>query len=449
MNRYHCFSVGGRHLLHLPRSGRLFELEAPAMEALRQSGERLDSPAPADGEDPLSELADLLAEEPTEPVLDPDRGAEAVPPSRRFSIYVAGSCNLSCHYCWNDRGTFGRKASIMGRPAAERVVERISEVFAEDGPCSVAFYGGEPLLNFEIIRFVTLALVARAAPLRRPIRFTVDTNGTLLDADKIAFLAQHFAQVGISLDGDQAIHDRNRPFLAGGGSWGAVVSKLDRFPDRSKLLLRATLTQSSPSYLDTFRWLCALGAGGVQVAYAHDLETNPAACAPQLIVPLDRQRAEKVEFADWWIGELARHPVGEVPRYLDGLLADLRAFAHAQRSVRPCGAGLHLRAFDPDGREVPCILFAGIETLPEPAVAEPVPFPSWNAETTEPCRSCWARYDCSGGCFATNLQMTGDLFRPHPQECAEAMSNLEVRLYTLALAKTICPQHLAGAAGRG
>ena len=369
---------------------------------------------------------------------------------QNFTLYISQACNLSCCYCWNRGGSFGKAEHLMDLETAQSVTQLIAHL-AETSTAEnfrINFYGGEPLLNFAAIRQITLALQEKGRSLGKEFFFNLDTNGCFLEGDQAQFLAQHFTEIGISLDGRQAIHDRQRPTKSGGGSWEKIVANLKAFPRPELLGVRGTLTAFSDSYGEMFRHLSDLGLRRVQLEYCHEPGYKRYPHFESLVVDPDRQHEELRHFLDHYIDTIKRYNhVGEIP-FLSNLLMNIAKVKRGERHTRPCGAGLTLLAIDSRGVVFPCIAFVDYPAFamgraePGAELRLPPPLMDYEVDVHGLCGECWARYDCAGGCYATHFEMTGNVRRPHAQYCHSIKSKTEIYLYALARIREECPWHL-------
>jgi uncharacterized protein len=461
---FHAFRMAGENFLFFPRSAKLYQLSTAAAAMLRElscrpgrdgstwSLQRLalagaDEPAEARGD-----LAELLRQElqVPSPAAHPEEDPRQGNAFHTFSVYLAQTCNMSCSYCWSRGGSFGQAPRLMTAKDAQSTSELIVslvESLQSDRVC-IKFYGGEPLLNFPALERITLELRQQEARLAKNFRFSLDTNGLLLEGATAQFLARHFSGIGVSLDGREAVHDRQRPGTCGERTWQRIVANVKAFPNQKILCLRATLTNDSDPYLETFRHLQILGVRRIHLEYCHETgyQQNPA--YDQLLVSPQRQLAELRSFVDHYLEEISRYrECNEVP-FVPNLMENLGRIWRGDRFTRPCGAGLNTLAIDSRGEIFPCIAFADRDDLSMGRVGtqgclplQPTLSPLELNERLS-CHSCWLRYDCAGGCYATHYSMTGHAQQPHPEYCRKMRGKAEIYLYALARMLQECPWHL-------
>lgn len=464
MTDYHSFELGGENFLFFTRSARLYQVSRLASRMLDdlQAPGPGGSSAPSPGlqprplsadEAPLyAELSDLLHRELRMPLPAPHAEDETPAGNRyqTFSIYLAQNCNMACCYCWNRGGTFGKPAHLMGRKAAQRVTKLLMSL--TESSCAekifVNFYGGEPLLDFPILKSITQELLQHEARLGKNFYLTVDTNGTLLEGSAAQFLARHFTQVGVSLDGSQRVHDIQRPGKYGENTWQRIVNNVKTFPNPKLLGIRATLTAFSDSYLETFRHLTTLGIGRIQLEYCHEPGYHSNPIFEKLIVPPQRQLAELREFVDYYVDYISRYNDTRNIPFVSNLLDNVSRIRRGNRCTRPCGAGTNTLAINSYGEVFPCIAFVDRDdfAMGHAGTGNPLSLhqslSGFAVDGAIDCRACWLRYDCAGGCYATHYDMTGHARHPHPEYCQNMKGRAEVYLYALNRMLDKCPWHL-------
>jgi uncharacterized protein len=449
---YHFFRLADSAYLYLIRSARLFKCDAEAARSVSLLGREGSTRRELVRDQASAELRKILQQEALLPPM-PTAGVTetTIDNFSRASIYLAQSCNFACTYCWNQGGTFGTAPQVMSRGVADAVVHGlVRQIQASRSPVfSVAFYGGEPLLGFAALERIVLGLRAGLAGTGKRVAFSVDTNGWFLEGQRATFLARYFDHISVSLDGGQDAHDRTRPHRSGNGTWARIEGNIRGFEKPELISLRATLTADSDSYRRTFIALAALGIRRIDVQYAVGQFWKSVSERVAAVVGPQRQRAELEEFVSWYVPWLTAHTAGTPVPVVSNLLGRVRSLARGYRYTKPCEAGTGLFAIDCDGRVYPCISFAGsryyttgaVGDLPITAANGPLPL-DFGVDRQESCRTCWARYDCGGGCFAYNEQMTGSTTTPLLAFCIATRGNMELYLHALSRISGECPWQL-------
>ncbi|MBI2431896.1 MAG: SPASM domain-containing protein [Candidatus Hydrogenedentes bacterium] len=346
-------------------------------------------------------------------------------PLRTLELCVTHGCNLACRYCYgrtplpaNDASCFLYGASTA--PMSEETAFRgIDYLFANSGrlrKVHVTYFGGEPLLNFPLIKAVTRYCRAREKQHGKEAELSVVTNGVLLDEERVHFFNQHRVSVQVSMDGPKGIHDANRSFRDGSGSYDVMLpgvkqllkNRNGRVPVRATaahgaLELRAVLEHLLGLGFRSVHIEPALGGDGKSAFNEQDLDQMLA--QEEEVAALIVDRIQQGEFLDYH--SLVRHVRAT------RLVRDRRYFF--------CGAGRGLLCLSNEGKFYPCHRFAGIEEYCLGDLDEGIdeskraPFRTLHVGRRPGCRTCWARYFCGGGCWKHAHDAHGGLEQPDEQ----------------------------------
>jgi uncharacterized protein len=315
------------------------------------------------------------------------------------SLNVAQSCNLACTYCYADEGRFGGKAEFMPLQIARATIDTILNG-ARGRRVTIGFIGGEPFLNRAVVHESVAYAARRGRELRTPVQFSVTTNATLLNAEDIDLLRGHDFAVSVSLDGPAEMNDRERRSLNGESASASALERLRPLldaPGRARIAARATVTRQDMRIAER---IAALTAAGF-----HDIGVSPLRTSP---------RAEQVlRPADWpvYLSEMIRAAEAEWRnlergaewRFSNLATAVKQIHAGAARTL-PCGAGDNYVSVDAHGEYFACHRTVGDSRFhfgAEPGDAPRREFlAARQVDLQEPCRTCWARYLCGGGCHA-------------------------------------------------
>jgi uncharacterized protein len=322
------------------------------------------------------------------------------PPIHALSLAVAQKCNLGCTYCYAQQGAFGGQAKNMSLETANRAVDLLLAQAGAGGKATLAFLGGEPLVNRPVIRAVT----QRAAELARRraimLSFSITTNGTLLnEADGTFFETYGFA-VTVSLDGPREAHDRLRPYKSGAGSFDRIIRNLRPLLARQRRMQVSARVTVTPDNLDLLRTLDDFIAAGF-----HSVGFSPVLSAPG--GSGEMRRDDLVQMLDAMIecGHAFERRLIAGERYpFENMINAMREIHRGSHRPYPCGAGAGYLGVSADGELAACHRFVGdaegaIGTL---AAVDRGRQARWLAERhvhrQAPCTQCWARYLCGGGC---------------------------------------------------
>jgi uncharacterized protein len=380
----------GPHLL-LANGSRIFAIP----EALH---DRLETAAVAGP----SALADLLTAEglAAGPFID-ETAPLRDPPLRALSLAVAQKCNLGCSYCYAEGGGFGGSPRAMSWSVAEAAVRRLLDGAAPGERCHLSFLGGEPLTNRAVIRRACELATELARTKGVAIGFAITTNGTLLRPEDADFFERYGFAVTLSVDGPRDAHDRLRPMKSGRGSYDRLLERVRPLlarQGRMQLFARASVTPRNLDLVQTLDHLIGLGFKSVGFS-------------PVLSAPTGRdelQRADLEILLDQMIAcgrTFERRVLAGEPYPFSNMLSALTEIHRGTHRPYPCGAGAGYLGVAADGGLYACHRFVddAAGAMGDLRVGVDHECQShWLAaravDRQEPCRSCWARYLCGGGC---------------------------------------------------
>ena len=323
------------------------------------------------------------------------------PPLRALSLAVAQTCNLGCTYCYAQQGDFGGPAQAMPLEVARAAVDRLVAEAAPGERVNLAFMGGEPMVNRRVVRETTEYGAVQARARGVAMSFSITTNGTLLDESDAEFFEQHGFAVTISLDGAGETHDRLRPFKDGRGSYARILERVAPClarQQRMQVSARVTVTPRNLELPETLRTFVKLGF--------HSVGFSPMLSAPsgqdsmgveELAIFLEQMIACGREFEAQTIAG-RRYPFAN-------LATALREIHRGTHRPYPCGAGAGYLGVSAEGDLAACHRFVrdpagamGNLTAGRDETRQNDWLRERHVHRQEPCRSCWARYLCGGGC---------------------------------------------------
>jgi uncharacterized protein len=378
---------GERHVL-IPNGNRIYELDAEAFASIAGASNdaEIDALLISLGIDAPPFVDDT-------PLVDP--------PLRAISLAVAQKCNLGCTYCYAQQGDFGGAAKNMPLATALKSIDLLFADVSAGEKVNVAFLGGEPLINRAVLRLATGYASQRARETDAVATFSITTNGTLLTEEDAEFFESNGFAVTISIDGIGAAHDAQRPFKNGRGSFDALMSRVEpllRMQRRMQVSARVTVT---PRNLDLRETLDDLLARGF-----HSVGFSPMLTAPTHDSEMHARDLERMLAAMIECGNEFRRRTRAGERYaFANLVNALREIHRGTHRPYPCGAGASYLGVSADGDLAACHRFVGDEAGAMGDLENGIDAAKqtrWLADRhvarQEPCRSCWARYMCGGGC---------------------------------------------------
>jgi uncharacterized protein len=388
----HLFDAGGRAmLLSVPR-GRLYEID----DALVQTLDRAMAYGDADRVG-LFMAAAGIGDDPS--VVDEP---PASVPVRALSLAVAQKCNLGCTYCYAQHGSFGGADSSMSIDVAKASVDRLLRDAPPGEKISLAFLGGEPLTNRAVLQAATRYAAERAAAAGNEIAFALTTNATLLTGEDADFLDRFGFSVTVSIDGGREAHDLLRPFKSGRGSYDRVVERsqllLARAPRRCRVMARVTVTPSNLGLRETLDELVELGFDGVSFS---PVLKSPTGAGQMDARELDVMLGELIACGE----EFERRIRNDEFYPFSNIINTLRRIHRPNRDAYPCGAGGGYLGVSSKGDLFACHRFVDDDAGAMGNVGDGVDpgrqrrwLSERNVHAQEPCRTCWARHLCGGGC---------------------------------------------------
>ena len=362
--------------------------------------------------------------------------ARSVGVIKALCLHVAHSCNLNCAYCFASQGKYKGERALMSYEVGKQALDFLMDHSGTRHNLEVDFFGGEPLMNFDVVK--RLVAYARSVEKARGknFRFTLTTNGMLIDDDVIDFANRECANVVLSLDGRKEVHDRFRVDYAGRGSCERIVPKFQRLVKArggKGYYMRGTFTHFNPDFLNDIRQMLDLGFT--------ELSMEPVVCAaddPSALTAEDRQIVcrqyeELARLMD------QRRREGR-PFTFYHYMIDLKSGPCVYKRISGCGSGTEYMAVTPWGDLYPCHQFVGEERFRLGSVFEGVTnlkaqeeFAQCNVYAREECRSCWARMYCSGGCAANAYHATGSVKGIYESGCELFKKRMECAIWLEAV----------------
>ena len=356
---------------------------------------------------------------------------------KALCLHIAHTCNLNCSYCFASQGKYHGERAVMDFETGKRALDFLIENSGKRHNLEVDFFGGEPLLNFDVVK--RLVEYAREVEKKhnKNFRFTLTTNGVLIDDDVIDFANREMSNVVLSLDGRREIHDRFRVDYAGNGSFDKIVPKFQRLVESrggKNYYMRGTFTHANPDFLEDIKVMLDLGF--------NELSMEPVVCAPGDEAELTPSDMEIVKDQYEKLAELmlARHKEGR-PFTFYHYMIDLTGGPCIYKRISGCGSGTEYMAVTPWGDLYPCHQFVGEEKYKLGNIYDGITntaaqkeFADCNVYSREECRDCWARLYCSGGCAANAYHATGSVAGVYKSGCKLFKKRMECAI-ALCIAK--------------
>ena len=358
---------------------------------------------------------------------------------KALCLHIAHTCNLNCAYCFASQGKYHGERAVMSYEVGKRALDFLVENSGTRRNLEVDFFGGEPLMNFEVVK----DLVAYARSIEKEkgknFRFTLTTNGMLIDDDVIDFANREMSNVVLSLDGRREIHDKYRVDYAGNGSFDKIVPKFQKLVEArggKNYYMRGTFTHRNPDFLEDIKVMLELGFNELSMEPVVCAEGDPAELTKE-DMPIVFEQYEK-------LAELmAKRDREGRPFTFYHYMIDLTGGPCIYKRISGCGSGTEYMAVTPWGDLYPCHQFVGDEKFRLGDIYTGVTntavqgeFFDCNVYSRPDCADCWARLYCSGGCAANAYHATGSVRGVYKYGCELFKKRMECAI-ALAVDRTL------------
>ena len=358
---------------------------------------------------------------------------------KALCLHIAHTCNLDCSYCFASQGKYHGERALMSLEVGKRALDFLIENSGTRRNLEVDFFGGEPLMNFEVVKELVAYARTREKECGKNFRFTLTTNGMLIDDDVIEFANRECSNVVLSLDGRKEIHDRFRVDHTGRGSFDTIVPKFQKLVEArggKNYYMRGTFTHANPDFLKDIEVMLSLGF--------RELSMEPVVCAPDDPSALTAEDLPIVMEQYEKLAELMLkcHREGN-PFTFYHYMIDLSGGPCIYKRISGCGSGTEYMAVTPWGDLYPCHQFVGEEKFKLGNVFDGVDnheiqgeFEACNVYARPECADCWAKLYCSGGCAANAYHATGSVTGVYATGCELFRKRMECAIM-LEAAKTL------------
>ena len=350
-------------------------------------------------------------------------------------LHVAHDCNLSCNYCFASQGNFKGQRELMNEEVGKRALDFLIENSGNRRNIELDFFGGEPLMNFDLVK----KLVAYGRKIEKEhnkhFRFTITTNGVLLSDDKIDFINENMDNVVLSLDGRKDINDCMRPTVNGKGSYDIIVPKFKKLVEKrgdKDYYIRGTFTNNNLDFSEDLKTFYEEGFEKTSIEPVVTDEKEPYAIREEHLEKI-LQEYEKLSKDYMEIRKTDKDFL------FFHFMIDLNQGPCAVKRSVGCGAGSEYVAITPEGDVYPCHQFVGEEEFKLGDIFNGIKntelrdeFKSTNIYTKKSCPTCWARYYCSGGCHANAFYSNGNIKEPFEIGCKMEKKRIECAISIVA-----------------
>lgn len=357
-----------------------------------------------------------------------------MPPSgvvKSMCLHVSHDCNMRCKYCFADAGDYNRSRKLMSLETGKKALDFLFEKSGGIHNLEVDMFGGEPLLNFDVVRELVAYGRQRERELGKKIAFTITTNGTLLDDEAIDFINAEFSNVVLSIDGRREVNDRMRVFEDGTGSFDTILPRSKKLVEKrgeGDYYVRGTFTRENLDFASDVIALADAGFDQISIEPVVLDENDPLAIRredlPRIFREYDKLARELIH----------RNREGRNINFFHFMI-DLDNGPCVYKRCKGCGSGSEYVAVTPDGDIFPCHQFVEFMPMRMGNVWDGTfdremqkKFADCNITTNPVCRECWAKYYCGGGCVANNYKYKGAVETPYEITCELERKRVECAL---------------------
>lgn len=442
----HTFEALGCYIAVDVNSGAVHVLDKMMYDLLREVDGSMGERCPAELKDKLSQYPAAELDECWAELLDlqnqgllfekddyvnPNMAVIRNAPVKALCLNVSHDCNLRCKYCFASTGDFGMGRKTMTLETAKKAIDFVVKRSGVRRNIEVDFFGGEPLMAMDTVKETVKYARGLEKEAGKNFRFTITTNGVLLNDENIEYINEEMDNCVLSLDGRREVNDAHRPTAKGTGSYDVIVPKFKKLIDSrgdKDYYLRGTFTRDNLDFAEDVMHLAELGES-VSVEPAVGKVGDPFAVREE---DLPKVRAEYDKLAR----ELLKNPDVNFFHFN----VDLAQGPCVIKRMRGCGAGCEYVCITPDGDIYPCHQFVGNEDFKMGNVYDDTfdmdmasRFAGMNIYTRKECGDCWAKFYCSGGCSAANYNTNGDITQPSHVGCEMERKRLECAIAMRAI----------------
>ncbi len=331
---------------------------------------------------------------------------------KALCLHIAHDCNLACRYCFAEEGEYHGRRALMSLETGKKALDFLVANSGNRVNLEVDFFGGEPLMNWQVVKELVAYGRSLEEPNRKKFRFTLTTNGVLLDDEVMEFVNREMSNVVLSIDGRKEVHDRMRPHRGGQGSYEEIVPKFKKLADsrnQTNYYVRGTFTHYNLDFAEDVAHLADLGFEQISV--------EPVVAGPEDDYALREEDMYKLlaEYDRLAVELLERKKAGRPVNFFHFMI-DLEGGPCVAKRLSGCGSGTEYLAVTPWGDLYPCHQFVGNEDFLMGNVEEGVKrtdirdeFKCCNVYAKEKCKDCFAKFYCSGGCAANSYNFYGNI----------------------------------------
>ena len=347
---------------------------------------------------------------------------------KALCLHIAHDCNLACKYCFAEEGEYHGRRALMSFEVGKKALDFLVANSGNRVNLEVDFFGGEPLMNWDVVKQLVAYGRSLEEPNNKKFRFTLTTNGVLLNDEVMEFVNKEMSNVVLSLDGRKEVNDRMRPFRTGKGSYDLIVPKFQKLAEsrnQTNYYIRGTFTRNNLDFSEDVKHFADLGFKQMSIEPVVGPEEDPYSIReqdlPQIMEEYDKLALEYID----------RYKKGNGFNFFHFMI-DLNGGPCVAKRLSGCGSGCEYLAVTPWGDFYPCHQFVGNEDFLMGNVDEGITrndirdeFKSCNVYSKEKCKNCFAKFYCSGGCAANSYNFHGNINDAYDVGCEMQKKRIE------------------------
>ena len=356
---------------------------------------------------------------------------------KALCLHIAHDCNLACKYCFAEEGEYHGRRALMSFEVGKAALDFLVANSGNRVNLEVDFFGGEPLMNWQVVKDLVEYGRSLEEPNNKKFRFTLTTNGVLLNDDILEFANKEMSNIVLSIDGRKEIHDLMRPFRGGQGSYDMIVPKFQKVADSREQMnyyVRGTFTRNNLDFAEDVLHLADLGFKQISVEPVVAEPTDDYAIREEDLPRL------KEEYDKLAVEMIKRRKEGN-PFNFFHFMIDLEGGPCVAKRLSGCGSGTEYLAVTPWGDLYPCHQFVGKEEFLMGNVTEGITrndiqdeFKCCNVYAKDKCKKCFAKFYCSGGCAANSYNFHGNINDAYDVGCELQRKRVECAIMLKAAA---------------
>lgn len=436
----HCFSFDNDYYLYDVASGSLHKCDALTCQVINKM-QGLPYDFGGVDESVISEIESEINELKTEGILFKEDNPVIPAKSEHIKalcLHICHDCNLRCEYCFAGTGTFKGEREFMSEEVALKAIDFLIENSGDRKVLETDFFGGEPLMNFDVVKKTVEYANERAAKLGKKFLFTMTTNGVLLKGEIADWLNANMENVVLSLDGRKEVHDAVRKTVNGKGSFDVIIENFKNFVAKrgnKSYYIRGTFTNKNLDFAKDVLFMADSGFKEISLEPVVLDKGHKLAITEEMLPEI------KEEYKKLAREYIERRKNGNGFHFFHFTI-DLEGGPCLNKRVNACGAGNEYFSVTPVGDIYPCHQFADkpefyMGNVFEGKINEQIraKFKNSSLFTREGCKDCFAKYHCSGGCAANNYVFCGDINKPYKLTCEMLKARTECAMHILAVEK--------------